>query len=121
VFGVKGDDSKFDYRHGGNQKWTARIDSVRLERLTPARVTEWQQRRIKKPVGRLSTQDDACFDTWWGTAKQRLLEAYPKPEGIPELTSLVTAPSRKIYPSVMRQAIFRKLQSAFRALANKPG
>ena len=86
--------------------------------------SEWYATGSKlngQPVGRLSTQDDACFDTWWGTAKQRLLEAYPKPEGIPELTSLVTAPSRKIYPSVMRQAIFRKLQSAFRALANKPG
>jgi integrase len=47
VFGVKGDDSKYDYRQGGNKKWTARIDSVRLERLTPARVREWQQRRIK--------------------------------------------------------------------------
>jgi integrase len=48
AFGVKGDDSKYDYRLGGNQKWAARIDHVHLERVTPARVTLWQQRRIKK-------------------------------------------------------------------------
>jgi integrase len=48
AFGIKGDDSKYDYRRGGNQKWAARIDNVRLERVTPARVTLWQQRRIKQ-------------------------------------------------------------------------
>ncbi len=48
IFGVKGDDSKFDYRQGGNQKWVERIDGIRLERVTPARVGEWQQRRVKK-------------------------------------------------------------------------
>lgn len=48
VFGVKGDQSKYDYRQGGNQKWTERIDSIRLERVTPARVAEWQQARVKK-------------------------------------------------------------------------
>jgi integrase len=48
TFGVKGDDSKYDYRHGGNKKWAERIDGIRLERVTPARVIEWQQRRIKQ-------------------------------------------------------------------------
>ncbi len=48
IFGVKGDDSKFDYRQGGNQKWRERIDNIRLERVTPARVGEWQQRRVNK-------------------------------------------------------------------------
>ena len=48
AFGIKGDDSKYDYRRGGNQRWAARIDHVRLERVTPARVTLWQQRRIKQ-------------------------------------------------------------------------
>ncbi len=60
-------------------------------------------------------------EQWWLLAKRRLLQSYPEPEEIEELTSLVTAPSRKEYPSTMRQAIFRKLQTAFRALANKPG
>lgn len=48
AFGVKGDDSKYDYRHGGNQKWAERVNGIRLERVTPARVIEWQQRRIKQ-------------------------------------------------------------------------
>ncbi len=48
MFGVKGSDAKYDYRQGGNQKWIERIDSIRLARVTPVRVTEWQQRRVKK-------------------------------------------------------------------------
>lgn len=48
AFGVKGDESKFDYRQGGNQKWLERIDGIRLERVTTDRVTEWQQKRVKK-------------------------------------------------------------------------
>ena len=48
MFGVRADESKFDYRKGGNKKWVERIDGTRLERVTPGRVTDWQQRRIKK-------------------------------------------------------------------------
>jgi integrase len=48
IFGVRGDVSKFDYRQGGNKKWVERIDGTRLERVTAARVTEWQQKRVKK-------------------------------------------------------------------------
>jgi integrase len=48
VFGVRGDESKFDYRQGGNKKWVERIDGTRLERVTPARVSDWQQKRVKK-------------------------------------------------------------------------
>jgi integrase len=50
TFGVKSDDSKYDYRSAdnGNRKWVDRVDNIRLERVTPARVTQWQQRRIKE-------------------------------------------------------------------------
>jgi integrase len=47
-FGVRADKSRFDYRHGGNQKWVDRINGIRLERVTAPRVTSWQQQRIKK-------------------------------------------------------------------------
>jgi integrase len=47
-FGVKSDDSKYDYRHGGNKKWADRVNGIRLERMTPARVMNWQQRRTKE-------------------------------------------------------------------------
>ena len=48
AFGVKADQSKFDYRHGGNQKWVGRVDRIRLQRLTPACVSKWQKRRVKE-------------------------------------------------------------------------
>ena len=38
---------KYDYRHGGNAKWAERVNGIRLERVTPARVIAWQQHRIK--------------------------------------------------------------------------
>jgi integrase len=47
AFGVRGDKSRFDYRTGGNEAWTRKIDSIRLERVTPARVVDWQQGRVK--------------------------------------------------------------------------
>jgi integrase len=40
--------TKYDYRSGGLQEWQGRIDSIRLARVTPPRVTEWQQMRVKK-------------------------------------------------------------------------
>ncbi|MBU6402460.1 MAG: hypothetical protein KGS61_19240 [Verrucomicrobia bacterium] len=49
TFGVRGGDSKYDYRsaNSGNRKWAERIDRIRLERVTPARVMRWQQQRIR--------------------------------------------------------------------------
>ena len=48
VFGIrpKKGENKFDYRAGGNKAWTARIDEIRLERLTAARVTKWKRDRL---------------------------------------------------------------------------
>jgi integrase len=48
AFGVRGDESKYDYRTGGNQAWTEKIDKIRLERVIPARVVDWQRSRVKK-------------------------------------------------------------------------
>lgn len=48
VFGVRGGDERYDYRAGGNAKWSARIDGIRLERVTPEKVTRWKQRRVKR-------------------------------------------------------------------------
>src|ERR1035437_444005 len=48
IFGIrpKKGENKFDYRTGGNGKWTARIDQIRLERLTPDRVNRWKRDRV---------------------------------------------------------------------------
>src|SRR5262245_14232422 len=47
-FGIrpKKGENKFDYRTGGNQSWTQRIDEIRLERLTPDRVNRWKRERV---------------------------------------------------------------------------
>ncbi len=115
VFGVKGDDSKFDYRHGGNQKWTARIDSVRLERLTPARVTEWQQRRIKKaghsPVAIASAKRTAnsyvrCARSLFSRDIQKRLKGVQLPSPLPfDGVELFDAGSMKYVSKVNAQAL----------------
>ena len=46
-FGIRDGKAKYDYRTGGNKKWIARIDSIRLERVTPDRVIDWQRHRVK--------------------------------------------------------------------------
>lgn len=60
IFGVRGGDSRFDYRQGGNQRWVERIDRIRLARLTPDRVRQWKAKRLKKagnsPVAIASAQ-----------------------------------------------------------------
>jgi hypothetical protein len=48
AFGVRGDDSKYDYRQGGNQKWAARIDGIRLERVTPETIIKWKRKRLAR-------------------------------------------------------------------------
>lgn len=48
AFGIraKKGENKFDYRAGGNAKWTQRIDEIRLERLTLDRVNRWKRERV---------------------------------------------------------------------------
>ena len=50
IFGIRGNASKYDYRSAdnGNRKWAERIHKIRLERVTSARITHWQQSRLKK-------------------------------------------------------------------------
>ena len=43
VFGVKSGPAKYDYRSGGNQKWVDRINSIRLCRVTPVKITKWKR------------------------------------------------------------------------------
>lgn len=43
TFGIRDSADKFDYRAGGNKAWREKIDAIRLERLTPDRVRQWQK------------------------------------------------------------------------------
>jgi integrase len=47
-FGIRGNDSKYDYRQGGNQNWAARIGGVRLERITPEKIMKWKRKRLAR-------------------------------------------------------------------------
>ncbi|MGC8990484.1 MAG: tyrosine-type recombinase/integrase [Verrucomicrobiia bacterium] len=46
AFGVRAGSKKFDYKTGGNRAWRDQIDRIRLARVTPDKVTDWQKNRI---------------------------------------------------------------------------
>jgi hypothetical protein len=54
---------------------------------------------------------------WWRQAEQFLLATYPKPEEIAELDALVTAKSKRKFPSTRRIAIIEKIKARFFAWA----
>ena len=43
LFGFSGDPAKFDYRSGGRNQWLAKVHSVELSKIAPAKVQEWKQ------------------------------------------------------------------------------
>ena len=59
--------------------------------------------------------DSAC--EWWQVAQVVLLFSYPAPQNIPELAALVTAPSKRRFPSTMKQEILDKLKARFAGFA----
>jgi len=46
IFGVRGGKEKFDYKNGGAQRWQARVDAIRLDRITDDRVKAWQRKHV---------------------------------------------------------------------------
>ena len=44
--GLEGDNSKYDYVGGGNQRWVEAIEAVRLNSITPDGVRKWRKRFI---------------------------------------------------------------------------
>jgi integrase len=92
TFGIRGDKTKYDYRHGGNKKWIERIDRIRLERVTPDRVTDWQRRRIKQagnsPATIASTKRTAnsyvrCARSLFSREILKRLKGVKLPENLP--------------------------------------
>jgi len=57
---------------------------------------------------------------WWFIAEKFLLATYPEPEKIAELDALVTANSKRKYPSTRRAAILEKIRARFMHLATYP-
>jgi hypothetical protein len=48
IFGIKGDAARYDYKGGGREKWVAKIDRIKLARVTPAKVDRWRIAFVKK-------------------------------------------------------------------------
>lgn len=46
VFAIRGGKAKFDYRGTGHADWLQKIDSIRLDRLTPDKVNDWKKSRV---------------------------------------------------------------------------
>ena len=44
---ISGDKSRFDYANGGAEKWRAKIDSVPLSFITPAKIQRWKLAYVK--------------------------------------------------------------------------
>jgi integrase len=51
AYGVRATKARFDYRSGGLTAWRKRVDSIRLDRLTPARMQNVLNRRIMAAKG----------------------------------------------------------------------
>lgn len=51
VAGVDGDAARFDYVHGGAEAWRAKVDAVKLDILTPAKVKAWMNGYVAKVSG----------------------------------------------------------------------
>jgi hypothetical protein len=43
LFGLATDPAKFDYQSGGRDQWLAKVHSVELSKITPAKIQEWKQ------------------------------------------------------------------------------
>jgi integrase len=59
VFGVKGTSARFAHRTGGADKWRAKVDAVRLHRLTTPALKRWQDRYLKRFAHNPAKQEKA--------------------------------------------------------------
>ena len=63
IAGVKGNRSKFDYVHGGANRFRGQVDNVPLDKLTADKIAQWRVRYIsqndKNPLKRRAAQTTA--------------------------------------------------------------
>jgi len=51
---LDGDASRFDYKSGGSDAWRAKVEAVRLDRITPAAVEAWRIAWASEAVGEVA-------------------------------------------------------------------
>lgn len=59
VFGIKGTSDRFAYSTGGSKKWRAKVNAVRLHRITTPAVKRWQDRYLKRFAANPAKQEKA--------------------------------------------------------------
>lgn len=59
VFGVKGTCARFASGTGGSDQWRAKVEAVRLHRITPFSVKRWQDRYLRQFAANPAKQDKA--------------------------------------------------------------
>jgi integrase len=59
VFGIKGTAARFGHSTGGAEKWRAKVDAVRLHRLTTPALKCWQDRYLKRFAHNPAKQEKA--------------------------------------------------------------
>jgi integrase len=51
MFGLEPGTSKYDYQSGGNAAWVAKVDDIRLEKITPKRIRQWRSQFLDRAKG----------------------------------------------------------------------
>jgi integrase len=59
IFNLDPGNSKFDYQRGGHNEWIAKVDAVKLCRITPEKVREWSSAYVDKSNGDLAKKRSA--------------------------------------------------------------
>jgi len=81
-------------------------------RRVPHEYGAWGQIAQKLPIFEIDTAD-----VWWDRALGAYTDSYQKPQGVPELRSLITARYSLADSIKLRNAIARKLRDRFRSFA----
>lgn len=56
---IDGDKERFDYVHGGNERWRQKIDAVALSDITPTKIQKWRVKRVRSKEGDPKEQQSA--------------------------------------------------------------
>lgn len=59
VFNLPAPNSRKNHRTGGYQKWTDKVDSIKLSRLTPLKIMEWRAKYLRQRDADPKTQRSA--------------------------------------------------------------
>jgi len=123
---LDGDESRFDYRTGGADRWREKIDAVSLDKLTPAAVEAWRISWASEAEGesdRIAREHSAA--TYVRNARSLfsadllavLRERVRLPERLPFAGLSAAASTRRFVPTVEARSLYAR---AWQDLATTP-